>query len=267
MAGYSGTPLARKLGIRPGHRVRLRNAPGGLDDSLAPLPEVVEIARSGEGAFPAQIVFLKGRSALETRLGDAIESMPADGMVWLAWPKKSSGVETDLTREVIREVGLAAGLVDVKVCAIDEVWSGLKFVVRTDDRADWPNPSAGGCGPSPLDFVPTDFYVEALGFEVGDGGRGDASVLFLYERGSARWILGRFAVDAVEHRHPADSQVAFRLPERRADEMIPMRPEANRIQSRDGDPSLGDAADGSGTTDGSCRVLDGLTYADTRTIL
>ncbi len=132
-AGYSGTPLARKLGIKAGHRVALVDPPADLDESLGVLPEGTVLAhRLG----PADVVlfFTTSRAALERArpaLGDAV--FPR-GALWVCWPKKAARVATDVTEGVVREVVLPHGLVDVKVCAVDAVWSGLKLVWRTERR-------------------------------------------------------------------------------------------------------------------------------------
>ena len=120
MAGYSETPLIQKIGIKPGHRIILRNHPASFVKDLGKLPEYAE---SSDRLAELKKDF--------SRLGTAL--VP-DGMVWIGWPKKASGRATDLTEDIIRKVGLASGLVDVKVCAIDETWSGLKFVIRVKDR-------------------------------------------------------------------------------------------------------------------------------------
>ena len=127
MAGYSGTPLPQKLGIRDGSRVRLSGAPRGFARSIG-----VEPRARGE----ADVIVLFTRKALQLRSGFARlrESLHPAGGLWVAWPKRSSGVATDLTENDVRTIGLAAGLVDNKVCAIDETWSGLRFVVRLRDR-------------------------------------------------------------------------------------------------------------------------------------
>lgn len=133
-AGYSGTPLPKKLGIKPGHRIALVHAPDGFRDTLGELPEAVEIV-TDEGA-PAEVIVCFTKRADELRAafrGLGARVHPA-GMLWISWPKKSSGVATDLTEDVVRAVGLEGGMVDVKVCAIDAVWSGLKFVYRLADR-------------------------------------------------------------------------------------------------------------------------------------
>ena len=134
-AGYSGTPLVKKLGIKPGFRIALWNAPEDYFELLGDLPP--DVVRVGPGAAEVNFchVFATTRSGLEAGLSDARGRMAEDGMVWLSWPKKASGVETELDGNVVRETGLASGLVDIKVCAVDETWSGLKFVIRVEDRA------------------------------------------------------------------------------------------------------------------------------------
>ncbi|MCW2883869.1 MAG: hypothetical protein QOE54_546 [Streptosporangiaceae bacterium] len=138
MAGYSGTPLPKKLGIRAGHRVLLVNAPAGL--ALDPLPPDVEVVVGSEDGEPSGEPYdvilgcCPDRAALIGHFDGLRARMRIDGGLWLGWPKKSSGVPTDLTETDVREYGLAAGLVDNKVCAIDETWSGLRFVVRLADR-------------------------------------------------------------------------------------------------------------------------------------
>jgi hypothetical protein len=138
MAGYSGTPLAKKLGIKEGHRVAVLGAPPAFEALLAPLPDDVRILTTARGGAEVVLLFTKARADLLKRFPAAMAAIPADGALWVAWPKKSSGVATDLTEDRIREVALAAGLVDNKVCAIDDTWSGLRLVVRLADRARWP---------------------------------------------------------------------------------------------------------------------------------
>lgn len=133
-AGYSGTPLVRKLGIKPGYRVWSFGAPEGYGALLGELPAGVRPAEPGERGIEFLHVFATTRGALEHGLAQARARMAEDGMVWLSWPKKASGVDTELDGNVVRGIGLGAGLVDVKVCAVDQVWSGLKFVVRVADR-------------------------------------------------------------------------------------------------------------------------------------
>ena len=135
MAGYSGTPLPRKLGIKPGHRLGLIGAPEGFDATLGELPEDVAVRRRLQGRFDVAVAFFVERRALERRLTALKGALEPAGGLWIAWPKRTSGVSTDLDDNVVRELGLAAGLVDNKVCAIDAVWSGLRFVYRLRDRA------------------------------------------------------------------------------------------------------------------------------------
>jgi hypothetical protein len=131
--GYSGTPLAKKLGIKAGARLVLLDPPADLDDSLGALPDGVTVARR---LGPADVVlfFTTSRAALETRREALGKAIFPDGAVWVCWPKKASKVPTDVTEDVVREVVLPHGLVDVKVCAVDAVWSGLKVVWRTERR-------------------------------------------------------------------------------------------------------------------------------------
>lgn len=134
MAGYSGRPLVEKLGIKPDTRIALVGAPPGYRSLLAPLPTNVRVAERATGALPFIQLFIKRRSELARRLPALKRALVSNGALWVSWPKGSSGVQTDVTEDVVRELALAAGLVDVKVCAVDEVWSGLKFVRRLKDR-------------------------------------------------------------------------------------------------------------------------------------
>ena len=140
MAGYSGKPIVDKLGVKPGHRVYLDNAPADL-----PLewPDGVTVLRRSP-AGPVDIVwaFFVDRRRLEQRAGPLIDKTTTSGALWISWPKKSSGVASDLDENVVRGVGLAAGVVDVKVAAVDDTWSALKFVRRLRDRQEHPT-SAG----------------------------------------------------------------------------------------------------------------------------
>jgi hypothetical protein len=133
-AGYSGTPLWRKLGIRPGGRVGLVGAPEGFEAALEPLPNGVVVLRRGRAPLGVLIVFVTRRRALETRQAELATRLTPAGMLWVAWPKRASGVPTDLTENVLREVLLPSGMVDTKVCAIDSTWSGLRFVRRKELR-------------------------------------------------------------------------------------------------------------------------------------
>ncbi len=143
MAGYSGTPLPKKLGIKEGHRVLLQRAAGfRLDRSSAGglPPDVRLLSRRSAGAsYDVILAFCGDRKTLAELLPRCLGVLPADGALWLCWPKKSSGVKTDVGEADIRAAGLSAGVVDVKICAIDETWSGLKFVVRVKDRPEWPS--------------------------------------------------------------------------------------------------------------------------------
>jgi len=136
-AGYSGTPLPAKLGIREGSAVVLVHPPEGFDDTLGPLPGAVTVARrlpSGGRTIDVAVLFSTSHADLARRFARVAGALQPAGGLWVAWPKRTSGTPTDLTENVVREVGLAHRLVDNKVCAIDDVWSGLRFVVRLKDR-------------------------------------------------------------------------------------------------------------------------------------
>ncbi len=140
-AGYSGTPLPRKLGIKRGARVALMAAPDGLNSTLGQLPEGVTVrTRIGAQSLDVIVAFFSRRSMLERRLPALVAALDPAGGLWIAWPKRASGVTTDVTEDVVRALGLAAGLVDNKVCAIDHVWSGLRLVYRLRDRPDRGDP-------------------------------------------------------------------------------------------------------------------------------
>lgn len=136
--GYSGTPLATKLGIKEGSRVALLGAPAGFDAELAPLPDEVRIVRRLAPGLDVAVLFVTGRRQLERRLPAVAASITPAGGLWVAWPKRASKVPTDLTEDVLREVGLPQGLVDNKVCAVTKVWSSLRFVWRTENRPSLP---------------------------------------------------------------------------------------------------------------------------------
>ena len=129
MSGYSGKPLAQKLGVKPDTTVVLIDAPAGAEALLEPLPAGVTLRRGNRGRREMTIWFVTERAAFERRL-DAVARAVGDGTLWMAWPKRSSGVETDITEDTIRDVVLPRGLVDTKVCAIDETWSGLRLTRR-----------------------------------------------------------------------------------------------------------------------------------------
>lgn len=133
-AGYSGTPLATKLGIKAGSRVALLHAPDGFDDELAPLPDGVTILRRLAAELDVALLFVTERRELERRFPAVAAAITPAGGFWVAWPKRASKVPTDVTEDVLREVGLPQGLVDNKVCAVTEVWSGLRFVWRKENR-------------------------------------------------------------------------------------------------------------------------------------
>ncbi len=134
-AGYSGTPLAKKLGIKPEFDVIALDAPGHYQELLAPLPEGVTFSDSlGKGEHAFIHFFTTERGALEQRFAELKSSLRKNGILWISWPKKSSDLPSDLTRDIVREIGLSRGLVDTKICAVDETWSGLKFLYRLTDR-------------------------------------------------------------------------------------------------------------------------------------
>ena len=133
-AGYSGTPLYRKLGIKPGHQVAILRAPENFAVTLAP-PDGVTIRRRAAGRLDVIVAFCDARRTLQRGLPGWSRALEPDGGLWIAWPKRSSGVATDLTESDVRGLGLDTGLVDNKVCAIDATWSALRFVYRLGDRS------------------------------------------------------------------------------------------------------------------------------------
>jgi hypothetical protein len=132
MAGYSGTPLARKLGISEGHAVLLDGAPA--DFALAVPADVTVVRRAGRGPYDVILCFCPNAARLHGRWARLHALTTTPGSLWIAWPKRASGVPTDLDENTIREYALANGRVDVKVCAVDDTWSGLKHVIRRADR-------------------------------------------------------------------------------------------------------------------------------------
>jgi hypothetical protein len=132
MAGYSGTPLAKKLGIREGHVVLTKSAPSDFRELLEPLPAGVSMRSRGDG--DVAVVFFTRAADVTKQWPSVTTAVGPEGVVWVAWPKKSSGVATDLTEDRFRDLLLPTGWVDVKVCAIDATWSGLKFVLRKELR-------------------------------------------------------------------------------------------------------------------------------------
>jgi hypothetical protein len=155
MAGYSNTPLAQKLGIKPGSRVVVAGAPAGFAATLGKLPEGSSLGdAAGRGVFDVAVLFTTELSDLAKRLPALQKRMDPAAGLWVAWPKRASGKKTDLTEDVVREVALARSLVDNKVCAIDDTWSGLRLVIRLADRAKVsaprsraPAPAAGAGAP------------------------------------------------------------------------------------------------------------------------
>jgi hypothetical protein len=135
MPGYSGTPLPKKLGIKSGFRVALLDTPADVRGELRESLAECRIVKNGNGPLDFIFLFSKSHADLGPRLKLAAKSLAPSGMLWISWPKKSSGVATDLTENTIREIGLKARLVDIKVCAVTDVWSGLKLVIPVKNRA------------------------------------------------------------------------------------------------------------------------------------
>ena len=134
MPGYSGTPLPKKLGIKDGFQVCLIDAPSDVIAELKQPLEKCKLVREPKGPLDFAMLFTKSAASLKNEFPRTAKRLFPSGMLWISWPKKSSGVPTDLTENIVRDIGLAAGLVDVKVCAVTDVWSGLKFVRRLKDR-------------------------------------------------------------------------------------------------------------------------------------
>ena len=133
-AGYSGTPLARKLGLKPGFRIFADNAPPHYRDLLGPLPADVTLVEKVEANLDMIHLFTDSAKELTAKVKRYIKKIKPAGMIWVSWPKKASKVPTDITEDVIRAIALTTVLVDVKVCAVDHVWSGLKLVIRVSER-------------------------------------------------------------------------------------------------------------------------------------
>ena len=134
MAGYSGTPLAKKLGIKPADQVALLGAPDGFERTLEGLPDGVQVRTAARGTNAVIVSFHTQRADLERRVTALLDALDVNGGLWIAWPKKASKVPTDITEDTVREVFLPLGLVDNKVCAIDDTWSGLRVVWRRENR-------------------------------------------------------------------------------------------------------------------------------------
>jgi hypothetical protein len=134
VTGYSGKPLGEKLGLRPGMSVAVVSAPDAYLEWLGPLPDETQISDVLQSSHDLVHVFVTDRSLLGSSIPLLKGSIVQNGSVWVSWPKKNSGVESDLDENVVRQIGLAAGMVDVKVAAVSHIWSGLKFVIRLKDR-------------------------------------------------------------------------------------------------------------------------------------
>ena len=133
-AGYSGTPLAKKLGIKSGMVIHVVNGPGDYAALVDPLPENVVISPKAVKDLDLVHVFTKSQSELVESLVTYQKKIKQNGIIWVSWPKKASGIPTEVNEHVVREVALPLGLVDIKVCAVDETWSGLKLVIRKENR-------------------------------------------------------------------------------------------------------------------------------------
>lgn len=133
-AGYSGTPLGEKLGIKEGLRIFIKNAPEEYIEWIAPLPYNTTFSSRIEGDIDLAHVFVSERSVLRSVLEELYDPVSPDGMIWVSWHKKASKIPTEITEDVIREIALPMGFVDVKVCAVSEIWSGLKLVIRKELR-------------------------------------------------------------------------------------------------------------------------------------
>lgn len=134
MHGYSGTPLAKKLGIKQGFRVKVRNARKDYKEMVSPLPDGVQISRTLRKDVDIWHLFTASLDELSRMLSVAKGEIKKDGIIWVSWPKKSSGIPSEVTEDTIRNYALTLGLVDVKVCTVDEIWSGLKLVIRKELR-------------------------------------------------------------------------------------------------------------------------------------
>jgi hypothetical protein len=136
VAGYSGTPLPQKLGIKPGCRLALAGAPADFAKTLGPLPAGVKAVQAGraKGPFAVIVAFFEAEAAFKAQLPKLEALLEPSGGLWIAWPKRASGVATDMTEDVVRKHALPRGLVDNKVCAIDATWSGLRLVIRVENR-------------------------------------------------------------------------------------------------------------------------------------
>jgi hypothetical protein len=135
MAGYSGKPVVQKLGLKPGFRIFVDGLSVAYSDIVGELPADMMMAKAAKAPLDAVHLFATEAKGLAAKLRSYRQAIAPDGMIWVSWPKKSSGVATNLTEREVRETALANGLVDIKVCAVDEVWSGLKFVIPVKERS------------------------------------------------------------------------------------------------------------------------------------
>ena len=138
MAGYSGTPLAKKLGIKPGSSVFVGGAPMAYEQLLDPMPAGVHVQSTVDSSTDIVHLFSTSKAKLASALKRSLQHLRADAAIWISWPKKASKVPTDITEDTIRDLAFPLGLVDIKVCAVDAVWSGLKLVIRKENRQATP---------------------------------------------------------------------------------------------------------------------------------
>jgi len=134
MAGYSGTPLPKKLGIKDNFRIFLDGAPADVLAELKTSLSQCDVLKSGKAPVDFAMIFVKSQSECKTRVASTAKNLAPAGMLWVSWPKKASGIATDLNENDVRRIGLDVGLVDIKVCAVNETWSGLKFVIPVAKR-------------------------------------------------------------------------------------------------------------------------------------
>jgi hypothetical protein len=134
MVGYSGTPLPKKLGIKPRFKFAFFELPSDVSRELKKALAHCELAKDGQGLLDFAMIFIRSQAEMKEQFPRYARRLAPAGMLWVSWPKKTSGMATDLNENEVRRIGLLAGLVDVKVCAVNEVWSGLKFVIRVKDR-------------------------------------------------------------------------------------------------------------------------------------
>lgn len=137
VAGYSGTPLPKKIGLKDGGTLVFLNPPAGIETLFAPLPLGAGLSKKFKANTDLAVLFCEDIAALKKQIGPCAAKLASDGALWISWPKKSSKLFVDLTEDIIRDVVLPMNLVDVKVCAINEDWSGLKLMVRKECRASW----------------------------------------------------------------------------------------------------------------------------------